>query len=95
MEISKDKILDLSSQIYMDLSEEEVQKLCKDVGQLVDDTQILNEVDVSDIKPDVAVLDGYYNALRKDEVIEYEEKELLFKNASEVEQNMFKIPKIV
>jgi len=95
MEISKEKILNLSNQIYMGLTEEEVQKLCKDVGQAVKEMQILNEVDISDIKPDISVLDNCYNAFRKDEVVDYEDKEDLLKNAKEVEDSMFKIPKIV
>ena len=95
METSKEKIIGLSNQIYMDLSEEETEKLCRDVGQIVEETKILNEVDVSNIKGDVSVLSEQYNSFRKDEVVEYKDKEGLLKNASEVEQGMFKIPKIV
>ena len=95
MEMSKEKILNLSNQIYMGVTEEEIQKLCKDVGQIVEEMQILNEVDVSNVTPDIAVLDNCYNAFRKDEVVEYEDTGTLLKNAREVEQNMFKIPKIV
>ncbi|MCL2384103.1 MAG: Asp-tRNA(Asn)/Glu-tRNA(Gln) amidotransferase subunit GatC [Oscillospiraceae bacterium] len=95
MEISKERILNLSNQIYVNLTEEEVQKLCKDVGEIAEMMQVLTEVDVSGIKADVAVLEGLHNAFRSDEVVDYEEKEALLQNAKEVEENMFKIPKIV
>ena len=36
-----------------------------------------------------------YNVFRKDEVINFEDKEALMANAPEKERNMFKIPKVI
>lgn len=95
MDCSKEKVLDLARQIYMGLEDEEVEKLSKDLEQMVTDIKVIEEADISSIdRQDVSVL-NYYNSFRKDEVIEYEDKEALLKNATEVEQSMFKIPKIV
>lgn len=94
MAVSKDKVLSLAKQIYMDLTEEEASKLSADVEELVSETRVLDEVDVSAVIEDVSVLE-YHNAFRKDEVIDYKERDMLLQCAKEVESNMFRIPKVV
>ena len=94
MEVSKAKILNLARQIYMDLLPEEVLKLMVDVEKEVEDTKIIDEVDTKDVLPDISVLDKS-NSLRKDEVVMYKDKEGLLSNASDVEDSMFVLPKIV
>ncbi|MCL2354387.1 MAG: Asp-tRNA(Asn)/Glu-tRNA(Gln) amidotransferase subunit GatC [Oscillospiraceae bacterium] len=95
MKISKEKIQSLSNQIYLGLTEEETQKLCEDIGQIAEEMQTINKIDVEGINPDIAVLEGQHNAFRKDEVVEYTDKEALLQNAKETEDDMFKIPRIV
>ena len=94
MKVSEEKILNLASQLYMGLDEEETKNLAKDVDKIVSDVDIINEVDTKDIKRDVSVLDRR-NSLRKDEVNKYSDIEGLLKNGKEVEDNMFVLPKIV
>ena len=95
MKLDRDVIIDLGRQVYMGLSEQEIEELSDVVGNMVEETNVLNELDTSDVKPDVAVLDNYYNVFRKDEVVDYKEKELLLQNAKETYNNMFKIPKVM
>ena len=94
MEISKEKILDLAKQIYMDLGTEEVEKLVVDIEKEVAKAKVIDEVNTDNIKPDISVLNRS-NSFRKDEVIEYKDKKGLLANASEVEDDMFVLPKIV
>ena len=72
----------------------ELKKLAVDIMQEVANVKIIHEADTDGVKQDVSVLDGV-NSLRKDEVVEYSDKQLLFQNCREVENDMFKIPKIV
>ena len=95
MDTSKEKVLNLAKQIYMELDSEEAEKISKDLEKIVANVNIIQEADISAVeRQDISVL-NFYNSFRKDEVVEYKEKEELLKNAKEVEQNMFKIPKIV
>jgi len=55
----------------------------------------IHQVNVDQVDEDVAVLDGYNNALREDTVVHYQEIDQLLGNAKEVEDNMYKLPKIV
>ena len=94
MEIGKEKILNLANQIYLGLDEQDVEKLSKQIGDIVEETKILDEIDVSDIKPDISVL-NYNNVFRPDVVEEWEDKQSLLQNAKETHDDMFKIPKIL
>ena len=94
MKVDEEKILDLARQIYMGLEETEIKKLIIDVEKEVASVEIINEIDTKDVKPDVSVLDRN-NSLRADEVVEYSDLAGLLSNASEVEDNMFVLPKIV
>ena len=87
-------VVDLAKQIYMDLEPREIEKLAIDVMQEVANVEIIHEADTDGVKPDVSVLDKV-NSLRKDEVVDYADKQLLFQNCEEVENDMFRIPKIV
>ena len=94
MEVSKEKILNLANQIYLNLDEEDIELLSKEIGSVVTETKILDEVDVSEVKQDVSVL-NYHNVFREDVVCEFKDKELLMQNAGETYGNMFKLPKIL
>jgi len=88
------RVANLAKQIYMELEPEEIQQIATDLKQEISNTKIINEIDTSNVDPDVSVLNKC-NSLRKDEVIEYENKDGLLSNAKEVKDNMFVIPKIV
>jgi aspartyl/glutamyl-tRNA(Asn/Gln) amidotransferase C subunit len=92
--VSEEKILNLAKQIYMGLTDEEVKKLVIDVEKEAESTKIINEVDTSNVKQDVSVLNRS-NSLRKDEVEAYEDLDSLLANAKKVEDKMFVLPKIV
>jgi len=94
MEVSKEKILDLARQIYMDLEPKEVEKLAVDVEKEASDVRVINEADTDNVKQDVSVLNRS-NSLRKDEVEGYKNKGELLQNCRDVEDSMFVIPKIV
>ena len=94
MKIQEEIIEDLARQIFINLSEQDVPELSEKIGEIVQETQIINELDTEDIVPDVAVLEECYNAFRKDEVVDYKEKEMLLQNA-ETYNNMYKIPKVM
>ncbi|SMB80151.1 aspartyl/glutamyl-tRNA(Asn/Gln) amidotransferase subunit C [Desulfonispora thiosulfatigenes DSM 11270] len=73
-----------------DEKEEQVEQLNKILGAM----DILNTVDTSNIKPLSHILPTK-NVLRDDKVGETLSEERTFQNAPEVEERMFKVPKIV
>ena len=53
----------------------------------------MNEVDTSNVKPMTQVID-FCNVMREDKVVQEISKEDLMSNATEVEGDFFKVPKI-
>lgn len=95
MNIDETKVLDLATQIYLGLTKIETKQLAIELTEIINNMNVLNEIDVTNIKRDIAVLNNKYNSFRKDEVIDYTEKELLLQNLDNVENNMYMIPRIV
>ena len=95
MNIGKEKIMNLANQIYLGLTDDEAERLSSDIMKIEEECGDILSVNVDNVIPDVAVLEGCNNAFRKDEVVCYEDAQGLLQSAKEVEDNMYKLPKIV
>ena len=57
-------------------------------------TELLNSVDLKNLDETIGANDNS-NVFRKDEIIDFDNKEGIMENAPEKERNMFKIPKVL
>ena len=55
---------------------------------------IVNNAKVDELKETISASDTY-NVFRKDEIIQTSSREELLQNAEEVQEGMFKIPKVI
>ena len=55
---------------------------------------IVNDAPVEDLIETIGSNDNY-NVFRKDEIVEFKDRESLLANAPEIEQDMFKVPKVM
>ncbi len=78
----------------LNLTEEEEELYSKQLEEILNYFQKLQELDTSNVEPMAHVL-PLNNVWREDEIKESMEKELILKNAPEIENNCFKVPKIV
>ncbi|MCS7202057.1 MAG: Asp-tRNA(Asn)/Glu-tRNA(Gln) amidotransferase subunit GatC [Dictyoglomus sp.] len=78
----------------LNLTEEEEELYSKQLEEILNYFQKLQELDTSNVEPMAHVL-PLNNVWRDDVVKESMEQELILKNAPEVENNCFKVPKIV
>ena len=65
----------------------------KQLGDVLQYVDQMNEVDTSNVKPMTQVID-FCNVMREDKVVQEISKEALMSNAPEVEGDFFKVPKI-
>ena len=73
---------------------EHVAKLyTKQLGDVLQYVNQMNEVDTSNIEPMTQVVD-FVNVMREDKVVYEQTKEELMKNAPDEEDGFFKVPKI-
>ena len=94
MEVSKEEILHIAKLANLNIHEDELDKYVLNLQDILNFANIVNNAPLEGVQETIGALE-LSNVFRKDEVIEYEDKEGLLQNAPEQEDNMFKIPKVI
>lgn len=93
-EISKEQVKHVAHLARLAITDEEVEKMTKQLGDIINYATLLNELDTEDVKPTTHVLD-LKNVMRKDEPRKWIEKEDALKNAPDVKDGQFRVPSIL
>ncbi len=94
MPISVEEVLKIAGLARLELNEEEVQRLTKELSQILDFFKQLQEVPTENVKPTFHSLE-VETPFREDEVREFEEREAILKNAPELDEKGIVVPKVV
>lgn len=94
MKVTREELLHIAKLANLNLKEEEIDKYLVNLTDILNFANIVNEASVDELKETVGT-NTNYNVFRKDEVVEFEDKEALLANAPEKELDMFKIPKVL
>lgn len=94
MNISKEEIIHMSKLSSLNLTEEEIEKYTKDMEDILAFANTINQANTEEISESIGASENY-NVFRKDEVKEFEDKEILLQNAPSSEDGMFHIPKVI
>ncbi len=94
MKVTREELLHIANLADLKIKEEEIDKYLLNLTDILNFANIVNEAPVDDLKETIAS-NSNYNVFRKDEVIDFEDKEALLQNAPEEEMHMFKIPKVI
>ncbi|MCI8396709.1 MAG: Asp-tRNA(Asn)/Glu-tRNA(Gln) amidotransferase subunit GatC [Clostridia bacterium] len=94
MEVTREDLLHIAKLANLTIKEEEIDKYLLNLKDILNFANIVNKAPVEGLKETIGS-NTNYNVFRKDEIVEFEDKELLLQNAPEQEQNMFKIPKVI
>lgn len=93
--LSREDILKLARLSRLRLSEEEITRFQGEISAILDYVERLNDVDTEDLQPTYQVT-GLKNVMRKDETVEYQaDSKTLLKNAPAVENNQFKVKRVL
>jgi aspartyl-tRNA(Asn)/glutamyl-tRNA(Gln) amidotransferase subunit C len=93
--VSNDDVFYVASLANIAISNEEAEKLTKDLNQILGYVQQLDEVDTEGLEPTYQVT-GLQNVTREDEVIDYGVDQAgLLKNAPNVQDSQIKVPKVL
>ncbi len=94
MSVSREEILHIANLARLNLSEEEIQRYTNDMKDILNFANTINKVNTENIEESIAA--GHnVNVFRKDEVKEFEDKDLLMENARDVEDGMFHLPSVL
>lgn len=94
MTISKEEIIHIAKLASLNLSNEEIEKYTNDMQEIIEFANMINNVDTEGMNETIAA-NEMSNVLRKDEVIEFGNRELLLSNAPSQDEGMFRIPKVI
>lgn len=94
MKVSKEEIIHMAKLASLNLSQEEIEKYTNDIEDILNFANTINQVNTEGIDENEALNEGY-NIFRKDEIKEFEDKDLLLANAPTQEDRMFQIPKVI
>ena len=94
MEITKKDIEHIASLSMLNLSEDEISGYAKDMQEILSFVDTINELDTDNTEESAFALDSY-NVLRKDEVKESLDRELLMQNAPSSNGVQYQIPPII
>lgn len=94
-EFSKETIDHISKLALIDLSEEEKEKLSKELGDILNYFKKLDELDTSTVKPTTHPIDGLKNVFREDVPWESLSNEEALRNAKHKKDGYFKAPRIL
>ena len=93
-EVSKEELLHIAKLADLNLKDEEVDEYLLNLQDILNFANIVNEANVEGLDVTIGANEAK-NVFRKDEVVEFEDKEALLQNAPDRERNMFKIPKVL
>ena len=94
MKVTREELIHIAKLADLNLKEEEIDTYLENLQEILNFANIVNRAETDGLKETIGANDNY-NVFRKDEVVEFEDKESLLMNAPEVEQHMFKIPKVI
>ena len=94
MKISKEEILHIANLASLEIKEDEIGEYAKNLEEILNFADIVNNADTHNL--DITVgSNKAENVFRKDEVKDFENKEMLLENAPSKDRNMYKIPKVL
>jgi aspartyl-tRNA(Asn)/glutamyl-tRNA(Gln) amidotransferase subunit C len=93
--LSRDDVLKLALLSRLKLTDEEIERFRGELSSILEYVEKLDAVDVSGLEPTYQVT-GLKNVMRKDETVDYGYKtEDLLKNAPAVQDNQFKVRRVL
>lgn len=94
MKITKELILHIAELAHLKLREDEIKKFQKDLNQILEYVDKLNELDTENVEPLSHPL-PLINVMREDKLKSSIEREEALKNAPDSTEEFFKVPKVI
>ncbi|MDV2581734.1 Asp-tRNA(Asn)/Glu-tRNA(Gln) amidotransferase subunit GatC [Alkalibacillus haloalkaliphilus] len=92
--ISKDQVKHVANLARLSITEQEAEKYSEQLSAIIDFSELLNELDTSNVEPTTHVLE-MKNIVRKDEPKEWISKDDALKNAPDQKDGQFRVPSIL
>lgn len=94
MQVSKEEIKHIAKLANLNLEENEIDIYLSHLQDILNFANIVNNASTEGLEETIGA-NNNYNILRKDEIIEFGDRDILLQNAPEQEDGMFRIPKVI
>lgn len=94
MSVSKEELLHIANLADLKIKDEEIDIYLRNLSDILNYVKILEDVPTEDLS-ETANANEIANVFRKDEAKEFDNVGGILANASEIERNMFKLPKVI
>lgn len=94
MKVDKEQVIHIAKLANLNLTEEEIDKYANNLEEILNFAEIINSIDTENISETI-MSNQNVNVFRKDEVVQFENREELLKNAPSKDEGMFQIPKVL
>ena len=94
MLVSEKELLHIADLSSLELKEEEIQDYLNNFQEIIDFSNVIKNAPVEDLDITIGINESK-NRFRKDEVKEFDDVQAIMANGQDIEQNMYKLPKVV
>lgn len=94
MQVDKEEILHIARLACLDIKEQEIEEYRKNLQDILNFANILAGVDTESVSETISSTTNC-NVFREDEIKQFEDRDLLLQNATQKENGMFSIPKVI
>lgn len=94
MQVSREEIKHIAKLANLNLAEEEVDTYLLHLQDILNFANIVNNAPTEGLEETIGA-NNNYNVFRKDEIVEFGDRDILLQNAPEQEEGMFRIPKVI
>lgn len=94
MSVTKDEVAYIANLARLKLNQDEQERLARDMNQILEYMELLNEVDTTHIKP-LEHVSEITASFRTDRVEKPLDHELALKNAPDADSDYFRVPKVI
>ncbi len=94
MSLTIDEVRKIAFLSRIDVKEEKLQELSKDLSSILDWVEVLQKVDVDNVEPLASTVD-FTQPMRKDEITDGGYQEKVLSNTQYAEDGYYTVPKVV
>lgn len=94
MKIDKESIKKIAHLARLEFDENSAEKMSKDMSQILDWVEQLNEIDTTNVEP-LTTMSSEFNDMREDKVANQLDHDSALKNAPKRDADYFRVPKVL
>ena len=94
MKVTREELLHIVKLADLKINDDEIDRYLLNLQDILNFANIVNDAQVDGLKETIGT-NNNYNVFRKDEIKIFDDRDSLLANAPELENDMFKVPKVV